>query len=510
MSWNLIEDKGAKNLAWLTLRKNTTLKTLHLYGNPIEGIGITSLKAMLKKNKTLTPIDFSGLRKITTNPLKKMNEYFMNEVATNTSGTIKPSRDLVEMLIKKPWLLRWFFEKLNNYPRIKTLDLSGNGIKDTGAEVLAKAFVTNTTLMTLDLSDNTIQDKVLKKIETHISDNRMFCSWNYDEKNRQIIYISNIDGRVATITKSEIEQNVLIDIDGKQIRIPIKEFENNSYLQAKLHFNNKQFDFSAIGEFLTTLYNHGKDTIPYYVEQRDVIKNFFNDLVFLACTYMAGQTAQKSVANIESTFVKQYFHDPEFIKESFDLLSYFFPGNDIIEQKLLKISVPFIFSYYHYNLKQRKAIKAYLSPYIEKLKTSLETLEKIFPDKTIITSTSPYEATLTLLDPNAKKLIATFNKFEQTSISPDGTIRVELKNFKQIINYKFHTIVTNFNTINLLSIQTNEILLSIRIANLINDIGEIISVAFSSDGMMLAYKTDDQKVRLLNIFLKYIEKIDQW
>jgi Ran GTPase-activating protein (RanGAP) involved in mRNA processing and transport len=151
---NNIGDGGAEALV-LMLEHNTTLKVLDLSGNSsITARGVTFLANALKKNTTLTTLILSM-----TNVKQKACVALSSMLAVNeTLTTLDVScNNIGDRGVKA---LLEFIRKSNH--SLTTLSIANNRITSAGANVLAETVRDNTTLTSIDISNNNFE--VLRNI----------------------------------------------------------------------------------------------------------------------------------------------------------------------------------------------------------------------------------------------------------------------------------------------------------------------------------------------------------
>ena len=149
-----IGDGGAEALARM-LEHNTTLKVLDLNGNSsITARGVTFLANALKKNTTLTTLILSM-----TNVKQKACVALSSMLAVNeTLTTLDVScNNIGDRGVKA---LLEFIRKSNH--SLTTLSIANNRITSAGANVLAETVRDNTTLTSIDISNNNFE--VLRNI----------------------------------------------------------------------------------------------------------------------------------------------------------------------------------------------------------------------------------------------------------------------------------------------------------------------------------------------------------
>jgi len=151
---NNIGDGGAEALARM-LEHNTTLKVLDLSGNSsITARGVTFLANALKKNTTLTTLILSM-----TNVKQKACSALSSMLGVNkTLTTLDVScNNIGDRGVKA---LLEFIRKSNH--SLTTLSIANNRITPKGANVLAETVRDNTTLTSIDISNNNFE--VLRNI----------------------------------------------------------------------------------------------------------------------------------------------------------------------------------------------------------------------------------------------------------------------------------------------------------------------------------------------------------
>ena len=151
---NNIGDVGAEALARM-LEHNTTLKVLDLNGNSsITARGVTFLANALKKNTTLTTLILSM-----TNVKQKACSALSSMLGVNkTLTTLDVScNNIGDRGVKA---LLEFIRKSNH--SLTTLSIANNRITPKGANVLAETVRDNTTLTSIDISNNNFE--VLRNI----------------------------------------------------------------------------------------------------------------------------------------------------------------------------------------------------------------------------------------------------------------------------------------------------------------------------------------------------------
>ncbi|KAF8985335.1 hypothetical protein BGZ46_004900, partial [Entomortierella lignicola] len=130
-----------------SLKTNTILTKLDLYGSSIRNGDAVALSKALKANTTLTILNLGG------NSIKKKGALALSE-ALKTNATLT-TLNLSSNSIGKEGALA-LSEALKTNTTLTTLDLSSNSIGKEGALALSEALKTNTTLTTLTLSSNSI------------------------------------------------------------------------------------------------------------------------------------------------------------------------------------------------------------------------------------------------------------------------------------------------------------------------------------------------------------------
>ncbi|WP_051908367.1 hypothetical protein [Candidatus Odyssella acanthamoebae] len=146
---NKVSDSGAVALGE-ALKTNTTLTSLDLMGNKVSDSGAVALGEALKTNTTLTSLNLRG------NWIYKSGVVALGEaLKVNTTLT---SLGLGDGIYESQWFSEDFIRLLRNEPTLTSLDLSGDGIGDSGGVALGEALKVNTTLTSLDLGDNQIGD----------------------------------------------------------------------------------------------------------------------------------------------------------------------------------------------------------------------------------------------------------------------------------------------------------------------------------------------------------------
>ena len=149
-----IGDVGAEALARM-LEHNTTLKVLDLSGNSsITARGVDALANTLKKNTTLTTLNLSM-----TNVKHKACRALSSMLAVNeTLTTLDVScNNIGDRGVKA---LLEFIQKRNS--GLTTLSIANNRITPKGANVLAETVRDNTTITSIDISNNNFE--VLRNI----------------------------------------------------------------------------------------------------------------------------------------------------------------------------------------------------------------------------------------------------------------------------------------------------------------------------------------------------------
>lgn len=100
-----------------------------------------------------------------------VDSYIEKYVITNESdGVIKPDENVVVAMIQTPGLWRYFFEQLNQYPEVTTLDLSNSLLFNFGIEIMKVAAIEyDRTIIANDLAvkamiENIKYNKTIKKL----------------------------------------------------------------------------------------------------------------------------------------------------------------------------------------------------------------------------------------------------------------------------------------------------------------------------------------------------------
>jgi len=170
---NSILDDEVYRILGESLKKNKTLKTLNLT-NSIKMGQLEYLTNSLKENTTLQTLNLTdnalsdvGANKIID--LLKINEIITNIIIDNTDIKRVDKKDMLNMLDNNKFKKFKKFidtfdnktlEEITNFLNDYTiLDLTKTTISDKGFANLSDALKTNTTLITLKIGSNKIQDK---------------------------------------------------------------------------------------------------------------------------------------------------------------------------------------------------------------------------------------------------------------------------------------------------------------------------------------------------------------
>ncbi|KAF9952250.1 hypothetical protein BGZ70_000672 [Mortierella alpina] len=186
---NSIGANGAQALSE-ALKTNSTLTTLDLYGNSIGDDGVRALSEALKTNLTLTTLDLYGNSigddgaQALSEALKTNSTLTTLTLTRNTIGAsgaqalseaLKTNSTLTTLILecnsigdKGPQALS---EALKTNATLTTLNLMGNSIGGNGAQALSEALKTNSTLTTLILKKNTIRDNGVQALSGALESN---------------------------------------------------------------------------------------------------------------------------------------------------------------------------------------------------------------------------------------------------------------------------------------------------------------------------------------------------
>lgn len=163
---------GAKAIA-IPLVTNTTVLTLDLEDNWIEGDGAAYLADMLKENCYISDLNLAE-NKMGSKGAKVMSEMLIDNTSVrklNLSGNNFKDRDADH-----------FVEAVKNNYRIKELNLSHNEFAEVGGEILGQAIAATESLSYLNLSWNHLRRKgaiaVCRGMAENLSIKTLDLSWN--------------------------------------------------------------------------------------------------------------------------------------------------------------------------------------------------------------------------------------------------------------------------------------------------------------------------------------------
>lgn len=230
---NEIDDERAEDFAQ-ALENNTTLTLLNLKGNEIEADGAKKLANALTKNTTLTSLDLSA------NEIKKAGaNAFAKVLQVNSTLT---SLNLANNSIKEDGIDN-LAEALLTNSTLKSLDLGYNNINDK-VNKLAEALTNNTTLTSLSLGNTKISREGIRKLAKALEKNRTLTTLNlqnnadYIDDKYGLKFTAALDPLVrnnTTITSLNLSDN-LINAEG--IKPFAEALKENTTLQSLNLSNN--------------------------------------------------------------------------------------------------------------------------------------------------------------------------------------------------------------------------------------------------------------------------------
>ena len=229
---NKIDVDGAKYLAE-AFANNQTLQRVDLACNKIDVDGVCALAKGIMKSKSL---NYFAVPEIGMGNIG--GKAFLEVLENNPSIELEFLDDINEDIMSKIYEIERFKKELHDLQinNVDSIALSGRGISDYGATLIAKALGVNTYLNTLDLSNNQIGNAGAEALARELETNRSLTSINL--ANNQI----GDDGAeqfFLRVVKENIHLTKFILPDGISDEI-LKEI--NCYLQRNQDIANGKID----------------------------------------------------------------------------------------------------------------------------------------------------------------------------------------------------------------------------------------------------------------------------
>lgn len=258
LNLDLWDDERAVQLATL-LANNTALDTLSLTDGKIGDAGALAIAQALQINRTLTSLDLRN------NTIRSNGAAFL-AIMLGASDVASKAK---EHWKGNPWLNSDLFNKEKHNQTLKSLDLTGNQIGDTGVNFIYSALQKNTTLATLHLGNITIGENGARDLGKMLLKNATLT--------KLVISGNNIDDTKADLIAQGLFHNKALthlDLSNNQIGEkgvdPLAQSLLNNSTLTTLHLGNNRIGENGallLGLMLSTL-----PTVPPKIKKDHIAK----------------------------------------------------------------------------------------------------------------------------------------------------------------------------------------------------------------------------------------------
>jgi Ran GTPase-activating protein (RanGAP) involved in mRNA processing and transport len=161
----------------VVLKENETVRTINLSGNPFGNVGAEQIAELLEENETITDIDFSDCNVMDRELISMIHESLVRNRTDWLGIRLKKNdQDLVDLQLAGLYMegehLKAMADGLKKNHTLTTLNLGDNNIGANGAGALSKVLLRarSSTLTSLDLSDNLLNEEAVESIATMLED----------------------------------------------------------------------------------------------------------------------------------------------------------------------------------------------------------------------------------------------------------------------------------------------------------------------------------------------------